>query len=210
MEPQGTVAGRWHLQIWCYHREIYTCYPVLQSHTSAPTFCNVITPSSPTLSTFTAQLFLDFPFFRCKFLLFVMYFCSLFPSWFFLSGRIAKFLSGQSGLLCRHTSGRQNWRLDKIGDFGVKPIILEYCRCTTYYNTTHWRERWHICVCVYFQTQGPLRECRSIQQGASRLPYYCTPLVCVPDVIGLLAVWQHNKPKTKNQKRSRENEYMRT
>jgi len=34
--------------------------------------------------------------------------------------------------------------------------------------------------------------------GASGLHYYCAPLVCVPAVIGLLAVWQHNKPKTKN------------
>ena len=44
---------------------------------------------------------------------------------------------------------------------------------------------------------GPLRECRSILSGASGLPYYCTPLVCISVVIGLLAVWQHNKPKTK-------------
>ena len=28
---------------------------------------------------------------------------------------------------------------------------------------------------------------------------YCTPLVCISDVIGLLTVWRHNKPKTKNQ-----------
>ena len=53
----------------------------------------------------------------------------------------------------------------------------------------------HKCV------RGPLRECRSIQLGASGLPYYCTPLVCISVVIGLLAVWRHNKPKTKNQKR---------
>ena len=31
--------------------------------------------------------------------------------------------------------------------------------------------------------------------GASGLPYYCTPFVCIPAVIGLLAVWRHNKPK---------------
>jgi len=30
---------------------------------------------------------------------------------------------------------------------------------------------------------------------ASGLPYYCTPPVCVPDVIGALAVWRHNIPK---------------
>ena len=52
----------------------------------------------------------------------------------------------------------------------------------------------HKCV------RGPLRECRSIRSGASGLPYYCTPLVCISVVIGLLAVWRHNKPKTKKTK----------
>jgi len=55
----------------------------------------------------------------------------------------------------------------------------------------------YICVCVYLQIQGPLRECRSIRPGASGLPYYCAPLVCDPAVLGLLAVWRHHKPKTK-------------
>ena len=55
----------------------------------------------------------------------------------------------------------------------------------------------YFCVCIYLQIQGPLRECSSIRQGVSRLHYCCAPLVCVPDVIGLLAVWWHNKPKTK-------------
>jgi len=38
---------------------------------------------------------------------------------------------------------------------------------------------------------------RSISE--SGLPYYCAPLVRVPDVLGLLAVtvWRHNKPKSK-------------
>jgi len=31
--------------------------------------------------------------------------------------------------------------------------------------------------------------------GASGLPYYCTPLVCVPAVIGVLAVWRQNTQK---------------
>jgi len=26
--------------------------------------------------------------------------------------------------------------------------------------------------------------------GVSGIPYYCAPFVCVPDVIGVLAVWQ--------------------
>jgi len=46
--------------------------------------------------------------------------------------------------------------------------------------------------------RGPLRECRSIRSGASGLPYYCTPLVCVSDVIDSLTMWRYNKPK--NQK----------
>ena len=33
---------------------------------------------------------------------------------------------------------------------------------------------------------------RSIRSGASGLPYYCTPPVCVPDVIEGLAVWRQN------------------
>ena len=33
-----------------------------------------------------------------------------------------------------------------------------------------------------------------------RATLYCTPLVCVSDVIESLAVWQHNKPKTNKQK----------
>jgi len=53
----------------------------------------------------------------------------------------------------------------------------------------------YIRVCVCLQIQGPLRECRSILSSASGLPYYCAPLVCVPAVIGLLAVWRYNKPK---------------
>jgi len=35
----------------------------------------------------------------------------------------------------------------------------------------------------------------SLEPSASGLPYYCTPPVCVPDVIGGLAVWQHNNQK---------------
>ena len=40
-----------------------------------------------------------------------------------------------------NSSRRQNGRLDKIGDSGVKRVILEYCRCTTYCSTSHQRER---------------------------------------------------------------------
>jgi len=33
----------------------------------------------------------------------------------------------------------------------------------------------------------------AFEPGASGLPYYCTPPVCVPDVIGALAVWRQIK-----------------
>ena len=55
--------------------------------------------------------------------------------------------------------------------------------------------------------RGPLQECRSIRSGASGLPYYCAPLVCVSAVIDSLAVWRHNKPKTKNHHLSRINSF---
>ena len=50
----------------------------------------------------------------------------------------------------------------------------------------------------YSYVRGPVRECRSFRSGASGLPYYCAPLVCVSEVTELLAVWRHNKPKTKS------------
>jgi len=59
-------------------------------------------------------------------------------------------------------------------------------------NTTTSKQ--HSCVC------GPIRECHSIRSGASGLPYYCAPLVCVSEVIELLAAWRYNKPNLKTQK----------
>jgi len=38
----------------------------------------------------------------------------------------------------------------------------------------------------------------AFEPGASGLPYYYTPPVCVPDVIGGLAVCRHNNNKNKN------------
>jgi len=69
--------------------------------------------------------------------------------------------------------------------------VLFYSSFVVYLRISTFKQ--HSCV------RGPLRECRSIRSGASRLPYYCAPLVCVSIVIHLLAVWQHDKPKTKNQ-----------
>jgi len=38
---------------------------------------------------------------------------------------------------------------------------------------------------------------------ASGLPYYYTPLVCVPDVIGGLGVWRHNTKKNQREGRQK-------
>jgi len=38
----------------------------------------------------------------------------------------------------------------------------------------------------------------AFEPGASGLHHYCTSPVCVPDVIGALAVWRQNTNKTKN------------
>ena len=48
------------------------------------------------------------------------------------------------------------------------------------------------------RVRGKLRDCRSNRSGASGLSYHCAQLVCVSDVIELLAMWQYNKPKAKN------------
>ena len=48
----------------------------------------------------------------------------------------------------------------------------------------------NVYVTSIFYVRGPLRECRSIRPGGSGLPYYCTPPVCVPAVLGTLGVWR--------------------
>jgi len=69
---------------------------------------------------------------------------------------------------------------------------------------------WHVygmCVLLYFSLVC-LRVCAhaftkfkvhcgsAFEPGASGLPYYCTPPVCVPDVIGALAVWRQTTTTT--------------
>jgi len=69
-------------------------------------------------------------------------------------------------------------------------LLQDNNRKTKHKNNTTSKQ--HSCV------RGPLRECHSIRSGASGLPYYCAPLVCVSEVIEVLPVWRHTKPKTKN------------
>jgi len=42
----------------------------------------------------------------------------------------------------------------------------------------------------------------AFEPGASGLPYYCTPPVRVPDVIGALDVWRANNNKKKKSKKN--------
>ena len=62
-----------------------------------------------------------------------------------------------------------------------------------YFKTTIIKQN----IKIMLPVRGPLRECGSIRSGAIGLPYYCTPLVCISAVNRLLAVWLHNKLKTK-------------
>jgi len=41
----------------------------------------------------------------------------------------------------------------------------------------------------------------AFEPGASGLPYFCTPPVSVPDVIGALAVWRQNNKKKNCQRK---------
>jgi len=47
-------------------------------------------------------------------------------------------------------------------------------------------------VCAY-ASKFKVHYGSAFEPGASGLPHYCTPSVCVSDVIGRLAVWQHNQ-----------------
>jgi len=78
---------------------------------------------------------------------------------------------------------------------GVLFIYLAYLwMCVLFYFS-------FVCLHVCAYACKSEVHCRSVLgPGASGLPYYCTPLVCVPDVIEGLAVWRqnNNKKNTKN------------
>jgi len=72
-----------------------------------------------------------------------------------------------------------------------------------------------MCVLFYFSFVClHVRACASkfkvhcgsaFELGASRLPHYCTPPECVPDVIGVIAVWRHNTKKKSRREISPQN-----
>ena len=56
-------------------------------------------------------------------------------------------------------SNRKNWRLEKIGDSGTKPVILKYWRCTTY--------------CKHLATTGEITQQESyLYDELALLPFY--------------------------------------
>ena len=86
-----------------------------------------------------------------------------------------------------------NSKIKDCTHWHINPRKLLFCLCVLSYSSFL-----YTCVCVFLHFQSPLQECHSIRSSASGLPYYCAPLACVSDVMELLAVWRHNKPKTKN------------
>jgi len=75
--PQQAVAGVGSSKSGVGTDEAVTCCHVVQSDTSAPTFYNVIIPSTPTPPNFTPQLFLDFLFSQSTIMLFFVHFSLL-------------------------------------------------------------------------------------------------------------------------------------
>ena len=56
-----------------------------------------------------------------------------------------------------------------------------------------------ILCCISAQTLPLVHDCGSaFEPGASGLPYYFTPLVCVSAVLGALAVWRHDNQTSKD------------
>ena len=56
------------------------------------------------------------------------------------------------------------------------------------------------CVCLHvcaYAVKSKVHCGSAFEPGASGLPYYFTPPLFFPDVIGGLAVWRHNNPKKK-------------
>ena len=58
----------------------------------------------------------------------------------------------------------------------------------------------YLCKCIrQINIHKSEVHCRSVfEPGGSGLPYYCTPPVCVPAVLGALAVWRFSKKKRLN------------
>ena len=57
----------------------------------------------------------------------------------------------------------------------------------------------HIYVCS-FDSKSRVHCESALVPGTSGLPYYCSPLVCIPAVLGGLAVWEKSQPSVRAQR----------
>jgi len=82
-------------------------------------------------------------------------------------------------------------------------VCLYICVCECLFQNNNFRTKHNNNTTSkqHSYVRGPLRGCRSIRSGASGLPDYCAPLVCVSVVMDALAVWRHNKPKKHKKKK---------
>ena len=84
----------------------------------------------------------------------------------------------------------------------IKSLLLTWRGQIT--KTDNQTKRWGFCILflptlmryIHIHSNHSI-DIHKSQSGASGLPSYCAPLVCVPDVIGVLAACWHNKNKRK-------------
>jgi len=91
-------------------------------------------------------------------------------------------------------------RVQAQNDMSESTLRLLFCICVLLYFS-------FVCISAFAYFFASKVHCGSAVRSCQALPGpdYSTPLVCVPAVIGLLAVWRHNKPKTNKHLRTSSN-----
>jgi len=136
-------------------------------------------------------------------------FLSLFMCLLFFSSFVCITASASANVYCKTTILKQNMKIILIAGvlssqallgflitaplsarvsavLGAPAVWIKYQKKKTIYFSLH--------VCAYASTFRV--HCGSVfEPGASGLPYYCTPPVTVPDVIGVRTVWRQNTKK---------------
>jgi len=94
--------------------------------------------------------------------------------------------------------------LDEVGRFRTS-LLLRTMRMRSWCNCSH--SACGVAVIIN-KNKKNLKERKGHNEGLTATgpgfcgpPHYCAPLVCVPDVMGGLAVWRYDNAKTKNQVR---------
>jgi len=91
-----------------------------------------------------------------------------------------------------------NLHLKINNEMSKSKIDLLLCICVLFYSSFVVHLRMHISTLKqHWRVRGPLRECRSIQPGASGLPYYCAS-ICVRSGCTQRARCVNSKPKKIN------------